>query len=98
VSAEIRLCGGRNIFDKLPQLAPTVDAEAVLKADPDVIIAASGAKDDAFADWRRFPNMHAVARGNLFLLDGEEINRPTPRVLDGTEAVCKALDLARGRR
>jgi iron complex transport system substrate-binding protein len=98
VSAAIRLCGGENIFGQLTQLAPTVNTEAVLKANPEVIIAASGAKDDAFADWRRFPGMLAVARGNLFRLDGDLINRATPRILDGTEALCKQLDIARSRR
>jgi iron complex transport system substrate-binding protein len=98
VSAAIRLCGGENIFARLPQLAPTVGAEAVLKANPEAIIASGGAKDDPFAGWRRFPTLTAVARGNLFSLDGELMNRAAPRVLDGTEALCKLLETARSRR
>jgi iron complex transport system substrate-binding protein len=42
VSSALRLCGGENIFAGLPQLAPTVSIEAVLKADPEAIIASSG--------------------------------------------------------
>jgi iron complex transport system substrate-binding protein len=98
VSAAIRLCGGENVFASLPQLAPTVSAEAVIKADPEAIIDSGGAKSDAFAGWRRFPALTAVARGNLFTLDGELMNRPAPRVLDGTEALCRQLETARGRR
>lgn len=98
VSSAIRLCGGENIFTNLPQLAPTVSMEAVLKANPEVIIASSEAKDDQFTDWRRFPALTAVARGNLFSLDGELMNGAAPRVLDGTEALCKQLDAARGKR
>ncbi|MFX5477012.1 hypothetical protein ABTD55_24100, partial [Acinetobacter baumannii] len=30
VSSVLRLCGGRNIFADLPQLAPTVSVESVL--------------------------------------------------------------------
>ncbi|MFX5570762.1 hypothetical protein ABTD96_20785, partial [Acinetobacter baumannii] len=38
VSSVLRLCGGRNIFADLPQLAPTVSVESVLAADPQVIL------------------------------------------------------------
>jgi iron complex transport system substrate-binding protein len=98
VSNAIRLCGGENIFAKLPQLAPTVSTEAVLKANPEAIIASSGEKDDPLSGWRRFPALTAVARGNLFSVDGEWMNRPSPRVLDGTEALCKHLETARRKK
>lgn len=96
VSSGLQLCGGRNIFADLPQLAPTVSTEAVLKADPDAIIASSGAKDDALHPWRRFEGMRAVKRGNLYTVDGELMNRAAPRVLDGVEALCRVLEKARG--
>jgi iron complex transport system substrate-binding protein len=32
ISDVIRLCGGDNVFAKLPVLAPTIDVEAVLAA------------------------------------------------------------------
>ncbi|HYD97162.1 MAG TPA: cobalamin-binding protein [Noviherbaspirillum sp.] len=98
VSAALRLCGGENIFAKLSQLAPTVNEEAVLKADPEVIVASSGEQDDVFAPWRRFPGMKAVARGNLMTVEGALMNRAGPRILDGTEALCRALDEARAKR
>jgi iron complex transport system substrate-binding protein len=98
VSAALRLCGGENIFGGMPQLAPTVGIESVLKANPEVMIASGGAQDDPFADWRRFPALTAVARGNLFMINGELMNRAAPRVLDGTEALCKQLDAARAKR
>jgi iron complex transport system substrate-binding protein len=95
VSSGLQLCGGRNIFADLPQLAPTVGIEAVVKADPDTIIASSGAKDDALHHWRRFDGMRAVKRGNLYTVNGELMNRAAPRVLDGVEALCKVLEKAR---
>lgn len=98
VSTAIRLCGGENLFGKLPQLAPTVSMEAVLKANPEAIIASSGAKDDAFSGWRRFPALTAVARGNLFMVDADVMNRASPRVLDGAEALCQHLESARSKR
>lgn len=97
VSSALRLCGGENVFAKLPQLAPTVSIEAVVKADPEAIIASSGEQDDVLALWRRFPGMKAVARDNLLLIDGELLNRSGPRVLDGTEALCRKLDAVRNK-
>ena len=98
VSAAIRLCGGENIFGKLPRLAPTVGIEAVLQADPEVIIAGSSARDDTLDAWRRFPKLTAVARNNLFLLDSNTMTRAGPRILDGTNALCQHLDAARRKR
>lgn len=98
VSEALRLCGARNIFDFLPQLAATVSIEAVVNADPDVIIASSGEQDDVLAGWGRFPRLKAVSRANLLLIDGSTINRAGPRILDGVEALCRQLDGARARR
>lgn len=97
-SAALHLCGAENIFGKLPQLAPTVSIEAVLKADPDVVIASTGEQDDVFGTWRRFPKLKAVARGNLLLVDGGLLNRSGPRILDGTETLCRQLDAVRNKR
>jgi iron complex transport system substrate-binding protein len=97
VSSALRLCGGENIFAGLPQLAPTVSIEAVLKADPEAIIASSGEQEDILAAWRRFPTLKAVARDNLMTIDGELVNRAGPRILDGTEALCQRLEAARGK-
>lgn len=98
VSIALRLCGARNVFSELPQLAPTVNVEAVLQANPDVIIASSGEQDDVLAGWRRFSGLKAVERGNLFLIDGGIMNRSGPRILDATEALCRQLDVARNRK
>lgn len=96
VSSAIRLCGGRNIFAGLPQLAPTVGREDVLQLNPDVIIV-TDATQEALSDWRRFPKLAAVARRNLFQQNGSLMNRATPRLLDGTESLCRQLDQARSR-
>jgi len=98
VSSAMRLCGGENIFGKLPQLAPTVTEEAVVKADPEAIVASSGEQDDVFAPWRRFPSLKAVTRGNLVSIDGNLINRAGPRILDGTEDLCRKLDAVRAKQ
>jgi len=97
VSKALRLCGGENVFAGLPQLAPTVEAEAVLQANPEAIIATLGEQDDVLAIWRRFPGMQAVKRGNLLSFDANLLSRSGPRILDGTEALCKQLDTVRNK-
>src|SRR5260370_25335812 len=47
ISDAIALCGGRNVFAALPLIAPMIDAEAVMAADPDVIITAPPDAGDA---------------------------------------------------
>lgn len=98
ISAVIRLCGGVNVFADLPMLVPRIGVEAVLQAQPQVIVAAGAADSQALAGWRKWPQLDAVRKGNLFLIPYDEIARHTPRVLDGAERLCTALDRARGSR
>lgn len=100
ISDAIRLCGGRNVFGSLPLLAPAVTVEAVLAANPEVIVA-SGMGDERpewLDDWRRWKSITAVARGNLYFIPPQEIQRHTPRLLDGAEKLCLALEAARQKR
>ncbi|MGA8203681.1 MAG: cobalamin-binding protein, partial [Woeseiaceae bacterium] len=66
VSELIRLCGGRNVFADLGELAPAVDVEAVVARDPEAILASSDAGEDAFAQWARWPELAANRYDNHF--------------------------------
>ncbi|KAB0637420.1 cobalamin-binding protein, partial [Burkholderia territorii] len=82
----IALCGGRNVFAALKPLAPTVTDEAVLAANPEAIVttSAGATRSDAplpsLARWRAWPALTAVARSNLFAIDGDLLTRPSPRI------------------
>jgi iron complex transport system substrate-binding protein len=95
ISDVLRECGGENVFAKLSLLAPTVDLEAVIAADPQVILinASAGSPDN----WRRWPAVTAARLGNLFTIHDDLISRPTSRLLDGMEQLCGILDTARAR-
>ncbi|TCO76534.1 iron complex transport system substrate-binding protein [Plasticicumulans lactativorans] len=99
ISELLAACGGVNVFAALPALAAQVNVEAVLAADPEAIIAAGMAEAnvDWLDAWRRWPQLAAAARGNLFLVHPDLLNRHGPRVLDGMEQICTALDTARSR-
>ncbi|AZP14229.1 cobalamin-binding protein [Undibacterium parvum] len=95
VSSAISLCGGVNIFGDLKDLSPSVTIEAVLAADPQVIITTSGEQQDNLSNWLQFNKLSAVSKANLYTIKGDWLNRAGPRVLDGTEELCKNLKTAR---
>ncbi len=98
VSELISICGGKNIFDDLNALAPTVDVEAVVDRDPEVMLASTDAGDDAFIEWERWPAIGAIQYGNQFLLPADEIGRATGRLIIAGNAMCIALQQARINR
>lgn len=97
VSEGIALCGGRNVFAGLAPIAPRVSTEAVLAADPEVIVTAEpGARSSgALAMWQRFERITAVRRMLLVTLDADRINRHGPRIVDEIAVLCEAIDRAR---
>jgi iron complex transport system substrate-binding protein len=97
ISQVIALCGGRNVFDDLGELAPAVGVESVIARDPEVILTAA-IQADELDEWRRWPGITAVARGQLYTVDGDLVVRPSPRILEGARQVCDALDQARKQR
>lgn len=100
ISDAIRLCGGRNIFAALPILAPTVTVEAVIAANPEVIVASGmgDSRPEWLDDWRRWHTIAAVARDNLYFIQPDLIQRHTPRILDGAEQLCAHLETVRAKR
>ena len=98
ISEVIALCGGRNVFADLDDLAPSVAVEAVIERNPEVMLAGTSAGDDAFAVWNRWPELAANRYGNQLLVPDELIGRATPRLPAAGRAVCLALDKARDNR
>lgn len=98
VSELISICGGENIFGDLNELAPTIDVEAVIDRNPEVMLASTDAGDDAFVEWQRWPAIAANQYGNQFLLPADEIGRATTRLIIAGNAMCLALQQARANR
>lgn len=100
ISKVLQLCGGTNIFGSLAALAPTVDVEAVLAADPEVVIGSeeAGARSDALESWRRWPRLTATKQGNIFQMPPDILVRHAPRILDAAQIVCDRLEQARAKR
>lgn len=88
ISKVIALCGGENVFAALPLIAPEVDVEAVLRANPDVVLTSR-----AGAGRPRW-----LTKGRFYVVPADLIQRHTPRLLDGAEHICRVLDEARSAR
>jgi len=92
----VRLCGGENVFNALPALAPQIDVEAVLQANPDVIVVAADNGDSPLlAGWRRWPQLTAVKQGHVYAIPRDQLVRHSPRILDGAERLCELLEAVR---
>lgn len=97
ISEAIQLCGGRNVFEGLAPVAPQVSVEAVLAADPQLIVAAEpgGSAGQALAAWQRFPTLAATRHRQFVTLDADRINRHGPRLADEIAVLCAAIERTR---
>lgn len=97
VSDAIALCGGRNIFADSSLMAPIVNVESVVAADPEAIMTARPDPADTGwqAYWRKFPGLRAVQAGNLFTVPTNEMHRHGPRAVAATGLLCERIDEAR---
>jgi iron complex transport system substrate-binding protein len=97
LSEGLRACGARNVFESLTPIAPQVSVEAVLAADPQVIVTAEpgGIDRGALDMWKRFAGQRAVAGGHLVTIDADRINRHTPRLAGELAVLCERIDAVR---
>jgi len=96
ISKAIELCGGVNVFGHLPRLVPRISREAVLAANPEVIVTAGEAGNNQWLEgWQQFPGLTAVSAGNLFLEPPDLLARPTLRIVKGARHLCQTLEQAR---
>jgi len=97
VSDIIRLCGGRNIFADAPTLVVSTSLEAVLLRDPELIVVseADGEPPPWIGDWQKWPGISAVANGQVRVIDPDLLHRHGPRIAEGAEQLCQAVEQAR---
>jgi iron complex transport system substrate-binding protein len=90
----LRLCGARNVFADLKEQGPSVDTEAVIGRDPEMIVAVAppGVADEWLSEWKRFGTMRAVKNNRLIAFEDTRLSRLGPSTIAGTEALCKAIN------
>lgn len=93
IHALIEAAGGVNVAGDIG--APWVEfsLEALLAADPDVILVTREEHRDELLSGRqaRWQGLRAVRDGRVCLVDEDEVSRPGPRIVDGLEAVAVCL-------
>ncbi|WP_300498504.1 cobalamin-binding protein [Marinobacter sp.] len=96
----ITLCGGVNVFGDLDRLVPRISAEAVIGVNPEAILAGGMGEENRhwLTRWEAFQSIDATAKENLYFVPPSLIQRPTPRILKGSQLFCEKLDDARAKR
>ncbi|CAH0532646.1 Vitamin B12-binding protein [Vibrio stylophorae] len=96
------LCGGQNIFANAPAPYPQVGPEQVLMKQPEIIFGADhqgdGSNRSIQRDWQAWAgHLPAYDQQQIWLLNSNWLNRPTPRVILAIDQVCGYFDQARSR-
>ncbi|MEX0603406.1 MAG: cobalamin-binding protein [Marinobacter sp.] len=96
----ITLCGGTNVFGDLDRLVPRISVEAVIAANPEAILAGGMGEENRhwLTRWQAFPGVKATRRDNLYFIPPSLVQRPTPRMLEGSRLFCEKLEAARDKR
>jgi iron complex transport system substrate-binding protein len=88
INEMVKIIDGINIAAKAPLPYPILNREEVLKQNPDIIIAMDDAVKDVnemllfFPEWK---NLRAFMNKKVFIVDGDLLSRPGPRIIDGLE-------------
>jgi iron complex transport system substrate-binding protein len=94
INQVITLCGGENVFADVKTIAPEVSWEAVVMANPQVIIS-----DATISNWKErwqsWPEISAVKQQQLFSVNPDIVERAGPRLLNGAVRICEILDKTR---
>ncbi len=91
----ISLAGGVNMASDDPVTYPRISVEEVIRRGPDVIIISSMERgvrfEEARRSWMQWTSIPAVKNNRVYVIDSDLIDRPSPRIIDGLEAMARML-------
>ncbi len=88
------LLNAQNIADATGDAFPQMSAEAIIEADPEVIILADAEFGESAETVKARPgweNVSAVQSDRIFPVDPDLVSRPGPRLVEGLETLGKLL-------
>jgi ABC-type Fe3+-hydroxamate transport system substrate-binding protein len=90
-------CGAANVFSGLAEVAPQVSWEELYARNPQAIVGTGpeGGEEAFRRDWAERASLEAVRRGKVAYVASRALGRPSPRVVEGIEALCAAVDRLR---
>lgn len=90
----IQRAGGRSVTSDVKEAWPRLSDEAALASRPEAVIMLSGEAMGAGTNGKVAPalrNSPAVKNGRVYVIDGDLLTRPGPRLIDGLEQIAHAL-------
>ena len=91
----LSVCGADNVFGDRLEPAPSVSWEELFARNPEAIVGTGAlVQGEAlfWAAWRPRSALAAVQRGKLAYVASAALGRPSPRVVEGIESLCAAID------
>jgi len=91
----IRLAGGRSISEDEWVSYPSCSVETIVAKAPEIIIMSSmeSKKDhmNLIKRWQNWKTIPAVKMNAIYVIDSNLVDRPTPRIAEGLEALAKII-------
>ncbi len=94
----LQIAGGSNVFGDVERENLRVTTEAILAARPDAIVEVAASQPWTAADidrekhvWDELGSLPAVANGRVYLLVGDELVIPGPRIPRAADEMAKVL-------
>ncbi len=91
----LEVAGGANVAAESGAAYPRLSVEAVLKQDPEVLLFPAGGGESIPEMeqqlWQRWTTMSAVKDRRFATVPTDLVNRPGPRIVDGLEALARAI-------
>jgi len=91
----IRLAGGRSISENESLNYPPYNIEIVLQKAPQIIIMSSMESKRDYSSlikmWQNWKSIPAVKRNAIHIVDSNIVDRPTPRIVGGLEAMLRII-------
>lgn len=97
IGQAIGTCGGINLFGSAPTLVPRLDPEIIFLLAPDLIVTGGpGEQHPVWAEtWIQKKTTHSDSPVRAVFIPPSLLQRPTPRMLDGTRQLCVAINAVR---
>lgn len=92
----LKVIGATNVYQGSTAAIPTISTEGLLKLSPDFIIDIVNVDDSGDLSrhrefWNQFPNLPAVARGDVLVLAADYASIPGPRYVQLLEDLARVL-------
>jgi len=91
----LRLAGMKNIFNDAVSSYPSVSDEVVVSRNPDVILSpsthASQVNVEKLLKRQGWSEVEAMKEKQVFVIDGDQISRCGPRLLDALEEMIRVV-------